>query len=138
MSIKAVIDTNVLVSAFWRDNEDSPPYRIYRAMMAHLFLPLYNDEIIAEYNDVLHREKFKFPSWKVDDLIVFIKMFGERIAPAEPGTITFPDPDDRVFYCVALAAQDEDAVLVTGNARHYPPAPFVITPAEFVAELQVS
>ena len=131
MSLKAVIDTNVLVSAFWRGNEDSPPYRIYRAMMDQRFIPLYADETIAEYNDVLHRGKFRFPSWKVDDLIEFIRKFGERISPAEPDAETFPDPDDRVFYCVALAAQDDAAVLVTGNARHYPPAPFVVTPAEF-------
>ena len=35
---------------------------------------------------------------------------------------------------LALAAQKDNAVLVTGNARHYPPASFVVTPAEF-AEL---
>ena len=135
MSLKAVIDTNVFVSAFWRDNEDSPPYRIYRAMMDQRFIPLYDDEIIAEYNDVLHRGKFRFPSWKVDDIIEFIRKFGDRIVPAEPGTETFPDPGDMVFYCAALAAQDYAAVLVTGNARHYPPAPFIVTPSEFAALL---
>ena len=134
MSIKAVIDTNVFVSAFWRDNEDSPPYRIYRAMMEQRFIPLYNDEIIAEYKDVLHRGKFRFPSRRVDELIMFIEKSGERISPATPDVETFPDPDDRIFYCVALAAQSDNALLVTGNARHFPQAPFIITPADFAAQ----
>ena len=134
MSIKAVIDTNIFVSAFWRDNEDSPPYRIYRAMMEQRFIPLYNDEIIAEYNDVLHREKFRFPSWRVDELIMFIEKSGECISPIEPSNEIFPDPDDRIFYCVALAAQSDNALLVTGNARHFPQAPFIITPADFAAQ----
>lgn len=134
MSIKAVIDTNVFVSAFWRDNEDSPPYRIYRAMMEQRFIPLYNDEIIAEYIDVLHRGKFRFPSRRVDELIMFIEKSGERISPATPDVETFPDPDDRIFYCVALAAQSDNALLVTGNAKHFPQAPFIITPADFAAQ----
>ena len=46
----------------------------------------------------------------------------------------FPDPDDRIFYCVALAAQSDNALLVTGNAKHFPQAPFIITPADFAAQ----
>ena len=135
MSIKAVIDTNVLVSAFWNRDRASPTVRVYRALMEQRFVPLFSDEIIAEYNDVLHRKKFKFSYKKVDELIDFIKNYGERISPAEPDTENFPDPDDRVFYCVALAAQDENAVLVTGNVKHFPAAPFIVSPAEFAALL---
>ena len=46
---------------------------------------------------------------------------------------TFPDPDDKIFYCIALAAQDVGAALVTGNKRHFPNANFILTPSEFVA-----
>ena len=60
MSIKAVIDTNVLVSAFWSGDRETPPFRIYRAIMARRFIPLYSEEIIAEYADVLHRSRFAF------------------------------------------------------------------------------
>lgn len=136
MSVKAVLDTNVIVSAFWSDSEASPPYRIYCAMMANLFVPLFNNTIIAEYDEVLRRERFKFPSWKVDALIDFVKESGERIFPVETDSASFPDPDDKVFYCTALAAQDDGAVLVTGNVRHFPSAPFVVTPAEFAERLK--
>ena len=43
---------------------------------------------------------------------------------------TFPDPSDVVFYEVALSK--EDSFLVTGNSRHFPKNPIVVTPAEFL------
>ena len=134
MSIKAVIDTNVFVSAFWNRNIESPPRRIYRALMDRQFIPLYSEEIISEYNDVLHRRKFGFRTEEIDELITIVRTFGEKISPATPDVETFPDPDDRIFYCVALAAQSDNALLVTGNARHFPQAPFIITPADFAAQ----
>ena len=42
----------------------------------------------------------------------------------------FPDPKDIVFYEVAMSA--EDSFLVTGNLKHFPKKPFVVSPAEMV------
>ena len=39
------------------------------------------------------------------------------------------DESDRVFYDVAKAAE---AFLITGNKKHYPDEPFVITPRDFI------
>ena len=133
--IRAVIDTNVLVSALMTHNPDSPTVRIYYAILNREILVLHSPEIIAEYKDVLYRDKFFFDHEKVDETINFIKSRGQETIPAEPDTEDFPDPDDKIFYSVALAAQDEDAVLVTGNAKHFPPAPFIVTPAEFIARI---
>ena len=44
--------------------------------------------------------------------------------------VDFPDPKDIVFYEVALSK--EDSFLVTGNVKHFPVKPFVVTPAEIV------
>ena len=41
----------------------------------------------------------------------------------------FIDPEDKVFYCTALAGE---AYLVTGNIKHYPQSSIVITPSEFL------
>ena len=41
-----------------------------------------------------------------------------------------------VFYAVTLSAQDKDALLVTGNGKHFPKKPFVVTPAELVEIMQ--
>ena len=131
--IRAVIDTNVLVSALRTRNPNSPVIRIYYAILRGDILVLHSPEIIAEYEDVLNRDKFSFDRNHVNEIIGFIKTRGQDIAPVEPGAATFPDSDDRVFYCVALAAQDVGAALVTGNKRHFPNADFVLTPFEFVA-----
>ena len=45
----------------------------------------------------------------------------------------FPDPKDVVFYEVTLSK--DDAYLVTGNIKHFPQKPFVVTPAEMVSIL---
>ncbi|MCI8815390.1 MAG: PIN domain-containing protein [Angelakisella sp.] len=53
MRYYAVIDTNVLVSALL--NPASIPGKISAEAMEGSIIPLYNDEIIAEYNNVLRR-----------------------------------------------------------------------------------
>jgi len=39
--------------------------------------------------------------------------------------------DDRKFYDVAKASH---ACLITGNIRHFPKEPFILTPAGFLKE----
>ena len=41
-----------------------------------------------------------------------------------------PDEDDSVFYEVTLGM--EESFLVTGNLKHYPSSPRVISPTEFL------
>ena len=43
---------------------------------------------------------------------------------------TFIDKKDLVFYEVALSK--EDSFLVTGNLKHFPKKPFVVSPAEMI------
>ena len=44
---------------------------------------------------------------------------------------SFIDLKDVVFYEVALS--HEDSYLVTGNIKHFPKSPIVVTPAEMLA-----
>lgn len=93
---------------------------------------MYDADIITEYEDVLHRSKFPIHKETADALISFIIENGieaSRIDFAEP----MPDEDDRVFYEVTLSK--EDSFLVTGNLKHYPTSPRVITPAQFLEVL---
>ena len=66
----------------------------------------------------------------VIDTIVTNGVRGERILSDE----FFPDPKDVVFYEVAMSK--EDAYLVTGNTKHFPKKPIVVTPAEMLEILQ--
>ena len=125
--IKAVIDTNVLVSAFWTPNRLSPTVRIANAVARDVFTPVYAPEMISEYREVLSRTKFNFSANEVNALIDHIVAHGELVSPVESEGY-FPDPKDKVFFCTALA---DGAHLVTGNMKHYPRADFVVTPAQF-------
>ena len=134
--VSAVIDTNVFVSAFLTRHEDSATIRVLRAMGNGVFVPLYNEEILAEYQGVLSRKKFGLSADVVEALIGKVRLMGTSIEPKDSDE-AFPDPDDKVFYCVALAKSVEGARLVTGNARHYPASAIVISPAQFCELLGV-
>lgn len=58
----AVIDTNVLVSALYAKNPDSATFQVIEKIFAREIIPMYNDEILQEYGEVLRRPKFSF--WK--------------------------------------------------------------------------
>jgi hypothetical protein len=53
-----------------------------------------------------------------------------RIIEAIGVDILLPDEDDRPFYEVAKAA---NAYLITGNLKHFPQEPFILSPADFLA-----
>lgn len=57
----AVIDTNVIVSAVISKSLESNPAKIIRAIVQDRIVPLFNDEILDEYREVLSRPKFRFP-----------------------------------------------------------------------------
>lgn len=130
MKYYAVIDTNVVVSAMLK--KDSLPARIINEIFLGSIIPVVSDTIIAEYEEVLSRKKFKFPAQTVSDLIEQIKLraiFLDGISVNE----NFPDPDDIVFYEVVMEARENsDAYLVTGNLKHFPSKPFVVTPHEML------
>ena len=126
----AVIDTNVLVSAFLKEN--SVPRYIIDYMYAGKIIPVYNEEIIAEYSAVLHRSKFCFPTESVDIAVDAIQEIGlkfDSISITEP----IPDPKDIVFYAVTLNARKQfETYLITGNIKHFPANPFVVTSRQFL------
>ena len=56
--IYAVIDTNVLVSALITHNSEAATAKVVRRLFNQGFVPMYDADIIAEYEEVLHRDKF--------------------------------------------------------------------------------
>lgn len=132
MTYFAVIDTNVLVSALLASikAKDTPPTQILAHILNKVIVPVYNDEIISEYSEVLRRKKFDFPEASVSSIIKALTTLGiesDRIASGDEGC---SDPDDAVFYEVTLSV--ENSFLVTGNIKHFPLKPFVVTPAKMV------
>ncbi len=127
--IYAVIDTNVIVSAYITKNLQAATSKVLAAVLQGKIIPVYSDEIIDEYIEVLHRKKFDIPEYLIKwaiDRILMNGIRGEKVRSVE----YFPDPKDIVFYEVALSK--DDAYLVTGNKKHFPDKPIVVTPAEMV------
>lgn len=127
--IYAVIDTNVLVSALLTGNPLSPTKKILNMITSGKITPLVNDEVIAEYNEVLRRSKFPFKPQDIDNLVTFVRKVGIDTSRT-PFPESMPDESDRVFFEITLSV--EDSFLVTGNLKHYPQKPQVVTPAEFL------
>lgn len=131
-----VIDTNVLVSALITRNENSPTVQILRFLANGNIVPVYSEDIVKEYNEVLRRAKFKLSESLIINLLKDIMDNGLKITELAEVTETMPDPNDIVFYAVTLSAQDKDAFLITGNGKHFPEKPFVVTPSELVEILK--
>ena len=64
--VYAAIDTNIFVSAFITKNATATTRRVINSLFAGKIKPLYNDEIIEEYSEVLHRSKFPQDSKSCD------------------------------------------------------------------------
>ena len=127
--VYAVIDTNIFVSALITHNSNASTARVLENLFLHRIIPLYNDDIIKEYDEVLHRAKFKLSEEQISTVIEHIKENGID-SSRFPYAGEMPDEDDRVFYEVCLSK--EDSFLVTGNLKHFPKEPQVITAAEMM------
>lgn len=133
MSVYAVIDTNVIVAALRTKHENSATARVLDAIAEGVVTPLFVQEIIEEYREVLNRPKFGFDSECVEKVIRLFTDAGEQVK-AVSSDVLMPDEDDRVFYEVTLSKKG--AQLVTGNLKHFPKANFILTPSEFIQLLQ--
>jgi putative PIN family toxin of toxin-antitoxin system len=124
--ISVVVDTNILVSALMVRN--SLPYQIIRLIENSVLQTRYNDAILAEYRNVLSRPKFNFQAGDIQKVVNGIIRTGINVNTVS-STFFMPDESDRKFYDVAKAA---DAILITGNKKHYPDEPFILSPAAFI------
>lgn len=138
MKIFAVIDTNVIVSALISKHSDSATVLVLESIFIDAITPIYNDEILDEYNTVLRRGKFNFSENRIKTTLETIVAKGIHSERLNSGEI-LPDPKDLVFYEVALSK--EDSFLVTGNIKHFPKKPFIVTPSEMltiISEIEAS
>lgn len=131
MEYYAVIDTNVLLSALLSKNKDSATVKVLDAVFSGKIIPLYHQDILIEYNEVLHREKFHLQNEVIQIILDAIEQYGIEIFPQSTGAVLI-DMDDLIFYEVAMEKREDDAYLVTGNQKHYPFRDFIVTPAKMI------
>lgn len=108
--MRVLIDTNVFISAVWRDRK---PEEVILWIIAHPdWQWLVSPEIIQEYKDVLHRKKFSFTpeilhAWeaKLDQ--------DTHLSPVNT-SVDFPrDQKDAIFLACALSTNAD--FLITGD-----------------------
>ena len=69
MSLYAVVDTNVLISALLAKKSDTATVKILDAMINGRFTPLWHDNIIDEYSEVFHRDKFQLQEISIQKVL---------------------------------------------------------------------
>jgi len=128
--IKIVIDTNILISAAL--SPAGNPAKILAAIAASEDIELvYSAGILDEYRRVLAYPRLSIDEEKQSRTIGLVKGFGVLVEPST-STVPLPDESDRIFYDTAKTS---GATLITGNAKHFPAEPFIVSPADFVANL---
>ena len=137
MEYYAVIDTNVLLSALLTKNKDAATVKVLNAVFDGRIIPLYHHNILKEYYEVLHREKFHLHSEVIGTVIDAVIQYGIEVFPQPTGEILI-DMDDLVFYEVAMEKRENDAYLVTGNMKHYPLKNFIVTPSEMMKIIETA
>ena len=139
MKYYVVIDTNVIVSALLSvENKEktfmSSPFQMMSIVLdkENKIIPVFNDEIIKEYTEVLSRPRFKISKSRIGKVINDLKSVGLFVNRAKSDEY-FPDPKDIVFYEVTMESKKRnESFLVTGNLKHFPKKPFVVTPSEMI------
>jgi putative PIN family toxin of toxin-antitoxin system len=108
--VRIVLDTNVLVSALLTP-QGLPAQILLLALAGDLTL-LFDERILEEYREVLHRPRFAIPRDQLAEILEQLEADGELVATT-PVTAALPDPDDRPFIEVAMSGRAD--ALVTGN-----------------------
>ena len=127
--IYVVIDTNVIVSALITKNPNAATTRVLELALMGEIVPLYDQDVLDEYLEVLTRKKFKLKEDSIQYIIKTITINGIdtlRTSFLED----MPDEDDRVFYELSLS--EPNSLLITGNSKHFPRTPRVVSPSEFL------
>jgi putative PIN family toxin of toxin-antitoxin system len=129
--MKIVLDTNVLVSGLL--TPFGPSGEIVRMISSGNLILCIDARILSEYEEVLHRSKFKFNKEYIGIFLDFIRQYGQFVSSI-PLKNPLPDPSDEPFLEVAIAGNVKS--LITGNIVHYPPSSregiSIHSPSEFL------
>lgn len=128
-----IVDTNVIVSAMLKGN--SAPRNIIDMIDIGLLIPLFSKEIFDEYIEVLSRKKFNFSRLIIENMLCMFRQRGKLLF-AKKYDGFFIDESDKKFYEILLAFKENyNPYLITGNIKHFPKDEKILSPREFLEEL---
>lgn len=122
----AVIDTNVIVSALLSNHANAATVQLVGRLIGGEIIPVYSEEIMREYHEVLSRKKFMFDADMINYVLSAVEKYGVLVEPSVTGTV-LQDMKDLPFYEVVMEKREDGAYLVTGNLKHFPVEPFIVT-----------
>ena len=103
MKYHIVLDTNVIVSALITRNKESATVRLLgKILQDDSIVLLINDEILTEYQEVLHRPKFSIDPVSLNTILNTLQSIACRV-DAPPVCIGLPDPKDVMFVKVSTS-----------------------------------
>jgi putative PIN family toxin of toxin-antitoxin system len=112
---RAVLDTNVLVSACWK------PGGLEAATVALAtrcaFTLCVSAAVVAEYRDVFSRKKLANLQSRAVPLLAALEKLWVPVNASVPISAALDEDDNRFLECAFSAGAH---FLVTGNLRHYP------------------
>ena len=114
-TIRAVLDTNVVVSAHL-NSEGYERYALDLVLAGKLQL-FVSQAILEEYEGVLRRPKFAIPPKLAAKSLRELRAAARIVEPQRPLSVTRHDEDNRFLECAEAARAD---YLVTGYKRHFP------------------
>lgn len=115
MKFGVVLDTNVVISAVLSPG-GSEAYAL-DLVLAQKALFYATDEILSEYEVVLHRPKFGLDKKVVLNILRSIRCAAIMVLPRRRIRVSADDDDNRFLECAEAASAH---FLLTGNRRHFP------------------
>jgi putative PIN family toxin of toxin-antitoxin system len=116
MTIRVVIDTNILVSALLTP-QGAPAEVILMCLYQPDFQLGVSGPVFAEYDDVIRRPRLHRTEYEIESTLAAIRERSLWVKPAE-SVRACTDPADDIFLECAQAVSAQ--FLVTGNSRHFP------------------
>lgn len=136
--IRAVIDTNILVSALIKPSGTVGP--VLRYLRDGAYILIYSEPLLTELVDVLNRprirEKYSLSSEDIETVMALILLRGELVVPKRRITVC-RDSQDNMF--LEAAADGNANMIVSGDddllsLEEFEGIP-IITPIEFLKEM---
>lgn len=124
--IFAVIDTNVLISS--TISQHGSPAEVLNLTESGNIIPIFDERMLREYNEVLHYDKFSLNEQAIYDTLYPIVNNGILINDIEQTKKYFQDNSDIPFYEVTMSSDEFDSYLVTGNIKHFPKTAYIVDP----------
>jgi putative PIN family toxin of toxin-antitoxin system len=131
MIVRAVLDTNVVVSA--NLVSEGPSAAILDLALNKKILMVVSPAVLEEYEKVLHRARLKLDPARVAAVMALIRKNGLLVHPTATAIAAKGDESDNRFLECAGAGKAD--YIVTGNTRHFPGSfelSRVVTPRQFI------